>query len=154
MFELVYILHHVLLCLNLQQENGDYQLCNGVIISAGIWNLISTVKRGERSDIKYIKDLCIAAFGPEVLASSSIKGTARGGRKTEGPREKKPALDKTILSAIKGNFNFFNFALQETLYYCQMIWKVGNFRKLLSNLGKLQLSNLKDVNVLKKAGSI
>ena len=36
---------------------------------------------GPKGDNKFVKELVIACFGHEVLAASSIDGTAKGGRK-------------------------------------------------------------------------
>ena len=91
-----------------------YELCPGVKIDDSIWNLISGIKRGMKADLKFIKDLTIAAFGPEVLATSTNKGTAKGGRKKadgESPRQKKPPMDPNILKAIKGNLSHFKEAV-------------------------------------------
>lgn len=56
------------------------------------------------------------AFGPEVLAASSIMGTKRGGKKNDGGTQK-PALNRTILDAVRGNKNGTFL-----IVYCKLHW--------------------------------
>jgi len=62
------------------------------------------IPSGEKKDLRFIKYLAMVFFGPEVLAASTIYGTAKGGRKKsdESNKTKSPALDKTILRTVLG----------------------------------------------------
>lgn len=77
-------------------------LCEKVAIDPELRKLIWSIAAGEKKDIQFIKDLALVAFGPEVLAASSIKGTLKGRKKGE-ERKKKEALDPIILKAVRGN---------------------------------------------------
>jgi len=64
--------------------------------------------RGKKRDLQFVKDLAIVAFGPEVLASLNIFGTAKGGNRNRDfpvtERSEKPRLDIDTLEVIRGEF--------------------------------------------------
>lgn len=61
------------------------------------------IPSGQKKDLRFIKDLCMVAFGPETLAKCSIYGTAKGRKKAgDSEHEKKDPLNPTILEAVKG----------------------------------------------------
>lgn len=97
-------------------------------ISADIKALIWSAKKGEKGDIKFVKELAIVAFGPEVFAASSVYGTLRGQKKGDESSVKKPPLDKTTLAAIRGKlstvfFNIYYVIMQHKLSDCYIcIW--------------------------------
>lgn len=87
----------------------DHELCPGVFIKRTVWTAIQAIPTKAKKDKMFIKDLVLAAFGPEVVASSTIKGTKKGGRKKkkqDGEEDEKehvqPKLDPTILKAVRG----------------------------------------------------
>lgn len=58
----------------------------------------------------FIKDLAMAAFGPEVLGASTIYGTKKGGSRSKKEGETpKPGLDKRILKAVRGKILSLEF---------------------------------------------
>ena len=83
---------------------GPFILCPGALeIRPDIKDLIWSIRPGDRKDLQFIKDLTLAAIGPEVLAACSIKGTSKGLRPGQ-EKVKKEALDASVLSAVRGNY--------------------------------------------------
>ena len=78
-------------------------LLSGVDANPGIWDLISGIKSGEKGDLRFVKDLALVGFGPEVLSSCSIKGTKRG-QKKDGEKTARPPLNPNMLKQIYGMF--------------------------------------------------
>jgi hypothetical protein len=76
-------------------------LINGIDAAPEIWDVIRGIKSGEKGDLMFIKHLCIIAFGPEILAASSIKGTKRGIKKGED-KEPRPPLNNSMVQEVFG----------------------------------------------------
>lgn len=79
-------------------------LCPGVVIQPEHCRAIWSIGPGRNKDKRFIKDLTLVAYGPEVLAASTVFGTRKGGIKKEdiAPDAVKPSLNKITLNAIRG----------------------------------------------------
>jgi hypothetical protein len=78
------------------------ELCDGVTIPSDIKKFIWSIPPGEKRDLAFVKQLAVAAFGPEILAASSIMGTSKGQQSAD--KVKRPGLNKHILSALFGKY--------------------------------------------------
>jgi len=72
-------------------------------ISPQLKEMVLKIPSGPKKDTKFIKELSISMFGPEVLASSSLHGTKKGSKsKGETEKKPKPKLDKSKYNAVIG----------------------------------------------------
>lgn len=72
-------------------------------VSLSLKEMILKIGPGPKKDLKFIKELGIVLFGPEVLAGSSIFGTKKGAKaKGEETKLAKPKLDNVKLNALEG----------------------------------------------------